>query len=91
MEVNLPNATNNRLTARLVRASGGELITEQDISMTRVPLGDYFCGVLARNPVDLRLPGRAGPAAADSPRAHRAARSGHRPRAGRSCWAASTA
>ncbi len=50
MEVNLPNATNNRLTARLVRAPGGELITEQDISMTRVPLGDYFCGVLARNP-----------------------------------------
>src|SRR3982075_763358 len=50
MEVTLPNATNNRLTARLVRAPGGELITEQDISMTRVPLGDYFCGVLARNP-----------------------------------------
>src|ERR1700704_852249 len=50
MEVNLPNATNNRLTARLVRAPGGELITEQDISMTRVPLRDYFCGVLARNP-----------------------------------------
>jgi hypothetical protein len=50
MEVNLPNATNNRLTARLVNASGGELITEQDISMTRVPLGDYFCGVLARDP-----------------------------------------
>lgn len=50
MEVNLPNATNNRLTARLVRVSGGELITEQDISMNRVPLGDYFCGVLARNP-----------------------------------------
>src|SRR3984893_3353820 len=50
MEVNLPNATNNRLTARLVRAPGGELITEQDISMTRVPLGDYFCGILARNP-----------------------------------------
>jgi hypothetical protein len=50
MEVSLPNATNNRLTARLVRTPGGELITEQDISMTRVPLGDYFCGVLARNP-----------------------------------------
>jgi hypothetical protein len=50
MEVNLPNATNNRLTARLVRAPGGELISEQDISMTRVPLGDYFCGILARNP-----------------------------------------
>lgn len=50
MEVNLPNATNNRLTARLVRSPGGELITEQDISMTRVPLGDYFCGVLARDP-----------------------------------------
>jgi hypothetical protein len=50
MEVNLPNATNNRLTARLVRSAGGELITEQDISMTRVPLGDYFCGVLARDP-----------------------------------------
>jgi hypothetical protein len=50
MEVNLPNATNNRLTARLVGSSGGELITEQDISMSRVPLGDYFCGVLARNP-----------------------------------------
>src|SRR3989442_4266556 len=50
MEVNLPNATNNRLAARLVHAPGGELITEQDISMTRVPLGDYFCGVLARNP-----------------------------------------
>jgi len=50
MEVNLPNATNNRLTARLVRDPGGELITEQDISMTRVPLGDYFCGVLARDP-----------------------------------------
>jgi hypothetical protein len=50
MEVNLPNATNNRLTARLVRDPGGEMITEQDISMTRVPLGDYFCGVLARDP-----------------------------------------
>ena len=50
MEVNLPNATNNRLIARLVRSQGGELITEQDISMTRVPLGDYFCGVLARDP-----------------------------------------
>jgi len=50
MEVNLPNVANNRLTARLVRADGGELITEQDINMTRVPLGDYFCGVLARNP-----------------------------------------
>jgi hypothetical protein len=50
MEVNLPNVANNRLTARLVRAEGGELITEQDISMTRVPLGDYFCGVLTRNP-----------------------------------------
>src|SRR5438067_13734381 len=50
MEVNLPNATNNRLTARLARAPGGELITEQDISMPRVPRGDYFCGVLARNP-----------------------------------------
>lgn len=50
MEVNLPNATNNRLTARLVSASDGSVITEQDISMTRVPLGDYFCGVLARNP-----------------------------------------
>ena len=49
MEVQLPNATNNRLTARLVRNPGGELITEQDISMTRVPLGDYFCGVLARD------------------------------------------
>src|SRR5258707_12492641 len=50
MEVNLRNATTNRLPARLVPAPGGELITEQDISMTRVPLGDYFCGVLARNP-----------------------------------------
>jgi hypothetical protein len=50
MEVNLPNATNNRLTARLVRDPGGELVTEQDINMTRVPLGDYFCGVLARDP-----------------------------------------
>ncbi|MGI9146608.1 MAG: DUF7408 domain-containing protein [Chloroflexota bacterium] len=50
MEVNLPNASNNRLTARLVAASDGSVITEQDISMTRVPLGDYFCGVLARNP-----------------------------------------
>ena len=50
MEVNLPNATNNRLTARLVHDPGSELITEQDISMTRVPLGDYFCGVLARDP-----------------------------------------
>jgi hypothetical protein len=50
MEVNLPNATNNRLSARLVRSPGGELITEQDINMTRVPLGDYFCGVLARDP-----------------------------------------
>src|SRR5918911_2720289 len=49
MEVNLPNATNNRLTARLVHDPGSELITEQDISMTRVPLGDYFCGVLARD------------------------------------------
>src|SRR5919206_5124471 len=49
MEVNLPNATNNRLTARLVRAGGDELITEQDINMTRFPLGDYFCGVLARD------------------------------------------
>jgi hypothetical protein len=48
--VNLPNATNNRLTARLVGDPGGELITEQDIAMNRVPLGDYFCGVLARNP-----------------------------------------
>ena len=50
MEVNLPNANNNRLTAKLVRSPGGELITEQDITMTRVPLGDYFCGVLARDP-----------------------------------------
>src|SRR5919205_2407796 len=50
MEVNLPNAQNNHLTARLVKAGGGELITEQDITMTRVPLGDYFCGVLARDP-----------------------------------------
>src|SRR5215831_9847159 len=50
MEVNLPNATNNRLSARLVRDPGGELITEQDINMTRVPLGDYFCGVLASDP-----------------------------------------
>src|SRR6266566_506733 len=50
MEVNLPNASNNRLTARLVAAADGSVITEQDISMTRVPLGDYFCGVLARNP-----------------------------------------
>src|SRR5579859_2798851 len=50
MDVNLPNATNNRLTARLVNASGGDVITEQDINMTRVPLGDYFCGVLARDP-----------------------------------------
>jgi hypothetical protein len=50
MEVNLPNATNNRLTARLVSAADGSVIAEQDISMTRVPLGDYFCGVLARNP-----------------------------------------
>jgi len=50
MEVDLPNATNNRLTARLVRDPGGELVTEQDINMTRVPLGDYFCGVLARDP-----------------------------------------
>src|SRR5207302_2321037 len=49
MEVNLPNATNNRLTARLVHDPGSALITEQDISMTRVPLGDYFCGVLARD------------------------------------------
>ncbi|MBV9545602.1 MAG: hypothetical protein JOY61_14620 [Chloroflexi bacterium] len=50
MDANLPNATNNRLTARLVSDPGGELITEQDINMTRVPLGDYFCGVLARDP-----------------------------------------
>jgi hypothetical protein len=50
MEVNLPNATNNRLTARLLKDPGGALITEQDINMTRVPLGDYFCGVLARDP-----------------------------------------
>ena len=50
MEVNLPQATNNRLTARLLKDPGGELITEQDINMTRVPLGDYFCGVLARDP-----------------------------------------
>jgi len=50
MEVHLPNAANNRLSAKLVRAGGGELITEQDISMIRVPLGDYFCGVLARDP-----------------------------------------
>src|SRR5579859_896372 len=50
MEVNLPNASNNRLTARLVSPADGSVITEQDISMTRVPLGDYFCGVLARNP-----------------------------------------
>lgn len=50
MEVFLPNAQNNHLTARLVKSGGGELITEQDITMTRVPLGDYFCGVLARDP-----------------------------------------
>jgi hypothetical protein len=50
MEVHLPNANNNRLTAKLVRSPGGELITEQDITMTRVPLGDYFCGILARDP-----------------------------------------
>ncbi len=50
MEVNLPSATNNRLTAQLVGDPGGELITQQDISMTRVPLGDYFCGVLAHDP-----------------------------------------
>src|SRR5207253_2606135 len=49
-EANLPNATNNRLTARLVRNPGGELITDQDISMTRTPLGDYFGGVLGRDP-----------------------------------------
>src|SRR5919205_819480 len=50
MEVWLPGVQNNHLTARLVKAGGGELITEQDITMTRVPLGDYFCGVLARDP-----------------------------------------
>jgi hypothetical protein len=50
MEVNLPNVNNNRFTARLVSSPGGELITEQDINLTRVPLGDYFCGVLARDP-----------------------------------------
>jgi hypothetical protein len=49
MEVNLPNATNNRLTAQLVDSSGN-VLTAQDINMTRVPLGDYFCGVLSRDP-----------------------------------------
>ncbi len=49
MEVHLPNV-NSRFTARLVHAPGGELITEQDIALSRVPLGDYFCGVLARDP-----------------------------------------
>src|SRR5207237_10506049 len=42
-------AADNRWTARRVHAPGSELITAQDISMTRVPLGDYFCGVLARD------------------------------------------
>src|SRR5579859_3805786 len=31
MEVDLPNATNNHLTAKLVGDPGGDLITEQDI------------------------------------------------------------
>jgi hypothetical protein len=49
MEVHLPTVS-NRLTARLVRSPGGETITEQDIAHSRVPRGDYFCGVLARDP-----------------------------------------
>jgi hypothetical protein len=49
MSVNLPN-TNNKFTARLVSTADSSLITEQDIQLTRVPLGDFFCGVLARDP-----------------------------------------
>ncbi len=49
MDVNLPTAS-NRVSARLVRSSGGDPVAEQDVSLTRVPLGDYFCGVLARDP-----------------------------------------
>jgi hypothetical protein len=48
MNVNLPNS-NAKFTARLVNSPGGEVITEQDIAITRVPLGDFFCGVLARD------------------------------------------
>ncbi len=49
LDVNLPSAS-NRVTARLVRAPSGETVAEQDVAMTRVPLGDYFCGILARDP-----------------------------------------
>lgn len=50
MEVNLPTVS-NKITARLVRAgaAGDETLGEQEISLSRVPLGDYFCGVLARD------------------------------------------
>ncbi len=49
MDVNFPTAS-NRIVARLVRSQGGDAIAEQEVTMTRVPLGDYFCGVLARDP-----------------------------------------
>lgn len=49
MEINLPTVS-NKVTAKLVRFPSGESIAERDVSMARVPLGDYFCGVLARDP-----------------------------------------
>ncbi len=49
LDVNFPTAS-NRIVARLVRSQGGDAIAEQEVSMTRVPLGDYFCGILARDP-----------------------------------------
>jgi hypothetical protein len=49
VEVNLPSQT-NRLTAKLVRSGSTQVLAEREISMARVPLGDYFCGVLARDP-----------------------------------------
>lgn len=49
MEVNLPSV-NNRMTARLVSPGSNTVLVEREIAMARVPLGDYFCGVLARDP-----------------------------------------
>lgn len=49
LDANLPNV-NTRATARLVDPATGALIAEQEIQMSRVPLGDYFCGILARDP-----------------------------------------
>lgn len=48
MEIHLPSLS-NRITARLVKLPENEVLTERDISMLRVPLGDYFCGILARD------------------------------------------